>query len=123
MDSNTMATKFSEIERQIRIRGITDLREAMFEMQKILAEIAGMEHKPFDFVPTSRPTVVNVMNVTDRKYAEPIRRVLEGQTYMDFRVTVCPVGGSFNVNVETDYKADESEIRAFIMGLLACEVK
>lgn len=123
MNSGTMAERISEIERKIRNREIMDLRGAMFEMQNLLAEIGEMEYMPMEMVGRCGPTVVNVMNVTDRKHAEPIRRALEGQTYMDFRVTVCPVGGSFNVNVETDYQAPECDIRDFIMGLLACGVK
>jgi hypothetical protein len=43
-------------------------------------------------------------NVIDKKDAEPIVKMLQGKTYMELDVTVCPVGGSFDIVVSTSYE-------------------
>ena len=42
-------------------------------------------------------TMVKINNVIYRELADPIIKALEGQTYMNFHVAVCPIGGSFDV--------------------------
>lgn len=69
-----------------------------------------------------RTTVIPLMNVCYPERAEGLKRALHGKTYMNFRVTVCPAGGMFTVNVETDYDASEAEIKDFLLSVLASDL-
>lgn len=62
------------------------------------------------------------MTVSKPEAAEGLKRALDGQTYMKFRITVCPVGGMFDVNAETDYEAEQEEIKDFLLYVLAARV-
>ena len=48
-------------------------------------------------------SAITIYNVSHREDAEPLRKILEGKTYMKLQVGVAPVGGSFDVLVSTDY--------------------
>jgi hypothetical protein len=67
-------------------------------------------------------TVINLTKVIRPERAEGIKRLLDGRTFMNFRVTVCPIGGEFAVNVETDYDGEE-DVKDFLLMVLASEVK
>lgn len=68
-------------------------------------------------------TIICLTRVSKREQADGIKRILDGKTYMKFRVLVCPVGGEFVVNAETDYQAEDDEIKDFLLSVLASEVK
>lgn len=51
-----------------------------------------------------------------------LRAILEGKTYMKFRINVCPVGGSFDVNAETDHDTSYRTVCEFILQVLASKV-
>lgn len=67
-------------------------------------------------------TQIKLTNVcyADSPVVGRLKRILS-QTYMQFRVLVCAVGGSFDVMAETDYDASEDEIREFLLFVLASE--
>lgn len=44
------------------------------------------------------------------------------QTYFDFQVGLAPVGGEFEVLVETDYPASAEEIRSHLISLMFQEL-
>lgn len=68
-------------------------------------------------------TQVKLTNVIsqDSPAVYRLRRILHGKTYMNFRVLVCPIGGSFDVLAETDYDAPEEEVKDFLIFILASE--
>ena len=60
--------------------------------------------------------LTNVMHASD---ADPVREALQGKTYMNFNVTVCPVGGSCDVNLETlDDDVSEAELTDMALEVL-----
>jgi len=74
------------------------------------------------FAPSPKVTSVTLLTVGKPEEAAGLRWALDGQTYMKFRITVCPVGGMFNVNVETEYEAGQEEIKDFLLFVLATRV-
>lgn len=74
------------------------------------------------FAPSPKVTSVSLMLADKPEQAEGLKRALEGQTYMKFRVTVCPYKGMFQVNAETDYDAGQEEIKDFLLYVLAARV-
>jgi hypothetical protein len=64
-------------------------------------------------------TTINITNVPRAEDAANIVAALHGKTYMNFRVTLCPAYGSVDVNVETDYDADEKEITGMVLMVMA----
>lgn len=68
-------------------------------------------------------TIINLTRMCKPERAEGIRRALEGKSYMKFRITLCPCQGEIHVNAETDYPADENEIKDMLLHLMACEMK
>lgn len=66
---------------------------------------------------------IKINNVAYRERAQPLIDALEGQTYMKLRVELCPVGGSFDVNVTTR-RADtsEKELTEMVLMVLSSEV-
>lgn len=66
---------------------------------------------------------IKVSNVGTREYAEPLRRLFEGQTYMKFTFKLCPVGGSFDVLVGTlDPDYDEAELTGMVLMVMAGDI-
>lgn len=67
-------------------------------------------------------TRIKLTNVchADSPTVDRLKRIL-GRTYMQFRILVCPVGGSFDVLAETDYDAPEGEVKDFLLFALASE--
>ena len=50
--------------------------------------------------------------------ADKIFRALEGKTYMNFHVGFAPIGGSFDIWVESKYDCSESEFKDFVLFYL-----
>lgn len=63
--------------------------------------------------------IIRIGNVHDRNDRRVLRakEVLDGKTYMNLRVLVCPAGGSFDVCVEALDQEEES-LQIMVMGLL-----
>lgn len=62
---------------------------------------------------------ITIYNVSHREDAEPIRRMLDGKTYMRLKVEVAPAEGSFDVLVESDYpEATEQDVWEMTMRVL-----
>lgn len=63
---------------------------------------------------------IKLTNVIRESDASPLIAAIDKQTsYMQFRVLVCPVGGSFDVVAETDYTDSEAEASSMLLYLLA----
>ena len=68
--------------------------------------------------------MINVNNVGCRELAEPIEKALNGKTYMDFQVRLCPIGGSFDVNVETlNPDVTEQELVEMVLFVLTSDLQ
>jgi len=69
-------------------------------------------------------TQVELTNVSskDSPVVDRLRNLLEGNTYMGFRILVCPVGGSCDVLAETDYTDDVNEVKDFLLDVLASRI-
>ena len=68
-------------------------------------------------------TSIKIHNVTRREHAQPLIDKLQGETYMNLEVLVCPVGGSFDVLVQTRRpNTTEAELTEMVMGCLAFEI-
>ena len=63
-----------------------------------------------------------ITRVTSQERADKLVELLDGKTYMNFRVGVCPAMGEFSVVVESDYEAPEEEIDGMLIHVLACGV-
>jgi hypothetical protein len=61
---------------------------------------------------------IRVMSVGKPELADKFRAAVEGKTFMQFRVTLCPFGGLLAVNVETDYTDDVEEATGTLLALL-----
>lgn len=62
---------------------------------------------------------INVYKVISAERAEPIVKAIEGKTFMNFYVNVCPYQGEFHVNVGT-LRTDttEKELTEMVLHLL-----
>ena len=67
-------------------------------------------------------TQIKLTNVchADSPTVDRLKRIL-GRTYMNFRILICPVGGSFDVLAETDYVIPEDDVKDFLLFVLASE--
>ena len=65
-------------------------------------------------------TTIMLTTITQAQDADPIRRVLDGETFMDFHVRVWPIGGMFQVAVSTTREeTTEAELTAMVLEVLA----
>lgn len=63
---------------------------------------------------------IKIHNVIDPKSADPLRDALHGQTYMRLEVLVCPVGGSWDVLVQTrDAEVTEADLTEMVLGVMS----
>lgn len=63
---------------------------------------------------------IKIHNVAHREDAEPLRRVLEGKTFMKLEVGLAPVGGSLDVLVSTSRPdTSEEELREMVFAVMA----
>lgn len=66
---------------------------------------------------------ITIHNVTRREDAQPLVDALQGESYMNLDVGVCPVGGSFDVTVSTSRPdTSEQDLNGMVMSLLAYKV-
>lgn len=66
---------------------------------------------------------IKVTNVPREQDAASLVRALEGKTYLNLSVLVCPVGGSFDVRVQTlRPETSKEELTEMVFGVLASEV-
>ena len=68
-----------------------------------------------------KQTCIRIINLTTRESASLLVELLNGKTYMDFKISLVPIGGSFDVIAETNYDAPEDEIKDMLLGFLAYE--
>lgn len=54
-------------------------------------------------------TSIPLIRVSKREQGEAVREKLEGASYMNLHVCVCPAGGEFQVIVETRHEFDADE--------------
>jgi hypothetical protein len=68
-------------------------------------------------------TSVTIFNVARRDHAAPLVAMFEGKSYMAFHVAIVPIGGSFDVCLET-LRADTTpaEITEMAVEMLAFAV-
>ena len=59
------------------------------------------------------------IGMMSKEQGEQIKAKLEGKTYMNFRILVCPAGGSFEVFAETNYDGKKDDIIAVFVFLMA----
>lgn len=65
-------------------------------------------------------TSIKLTNVQVASTADPLIEALEGTTYMDLHVSVCPVGGSFDVLVGTLRKnVSEAKLTDMVLMVMA----
>ena len=67
-------------------------------------------------------TSISIARVTKKEQAKKFEEAINGQSYMDFKVLVCPAGGEFEVIVETAYTDDEAEAQGMLNYLMFCEI-
>jgi len=67
--------------------------------------------------------MVRITNLAGSPGSEPmldkLKQALNGKTYMDFNVIACPVGGSFDVFVESAREDSEEELTGMVMMVMA----
>ena len=55
----------------------------------------------------------------NREWAEHFKRIMDGQSYFNFQVLICPDGGEFSVVVESAIGGREQEADDMLMMLMA----
>lgn len=68
-------------------------------------------------------TEFTLYRTSSRAAGDALKQLLQGQSYMDLYVTICPYQGEFHVNVGTR-RADtsEAELRGMVMMILCDSV-
>jgi hypothetical protein len=67
-------------------------------------------------------TTINVANAISKEKAEKFSKKINGKSYMNFKVEICPIGGDFAVNVVTTYEAGVEEIKDMLIFAMYCEM-
>jgi hypothetical protein len=68
-------------------------------------------------------TSIKLTNVTNRGYAQPLIDALQGKSYMDLQVALCPIGGSFDVNITTMRpETSEQELTEMVLMIMSSTV-
>lgn len=66
---------------------------------------------------------IKIHNVSSEASAQPLKAALQGQSYLNLDVQLCPVAGSLDVRVETlDPTATEAELTEMVLGILSHEI-
>jgi len=68
--------------------------------------------------PEGKYTSIEI-GMMSKEQGEKIKEKLEGKTYMNFRILVCPSGGSFEVFAETNYDGKKDDILGAFIFLMA----
>ena len=72
------------------------------------------------FVKVSKPVEITLTTCVTSQRAEALKFALEGETYLNLYVNVCPWGGCFNVNVGTLVKgATKAKLTELVLETLA----
>ena len=67
-------------------------------------------------------TSISITRVSKREHAQKFEEAINGKSYMNFEVLVCPAGGEFEVIVVTSYTDDEAEAQGMLNYLMFCEI-
>ena len=67
-------------------------------------------------------TSISIARVTKKEQAQKFAEAINGQSYMNFQVLICPAGGEFEVIVETDYTDNEAEAQGMLNYLMFSEI-
>jgi hypothetical protein len=59
-----------------------------------------------------------ITQVFSEEQVKPFRDAIEGKSFMNFQVHLCPCGGGFMLTVESDYKASQKEITGMLISLM-----
>jgi hypothetical protein len=71
----------------------------------------------------SATPLIHVFTTCTAEQAEPLRRALEGRSYMNFQVAICPAGGEFRVYVGTRRPdTTEEELRELVLYVLCGDI-
>lgn len=71
----------------------------------------------------SHAMMTKLDNVSRREDATPLETLLNGKTYLNLEVLVCPVGGSFDVLAQTlRPETSEEELRETVLSFLTSAV-
>jgi hypothetical protein len=63
-----------------------------------------------------------VANVSTREDAKKFVEKIQGKSYMNFQVNLCPAYGNIDVVVESMYDAPYGEILDMLIYLMFCEI-
>lgn len=66
--------------------------------------------------------MIKIDNVPRPEDAAPLETLLNGQTYLDLEVLVCPVGGSCDVLVQSRRKISNEELQNTVLNFLASSI-
>ena len=66
--------------------------------------------------------MIKITNTSTEPSCPKLIAALEGKTYMDLHVIFCPVGGSFDVCVETQYDTTEDDLKDMVLGILSYDL-
>ena len=67
---------------------------------------------------------IKLTNLIASASAEPLRRLLEGASYMKLTFKCCPVGGSFDILVGTlDPDFNEADVTGMVLMIMAGEIR
>jgi hypothetical protein len=64
-------------------------------------------------------TIINITLSSSQEDIDKIKAKLDGKTFMNFEVHAAPVGGCWNVFVQTTYDAPKNEILGMLISVLA----
>lgn len=66
--------------------------------------------------------IIGNVSSKDSPQAAKIYYALNGYTYMNFQVRFVPIGGSFDIWVESEYDCSESEFRDFLLSYMTNQI-
>ena len=72
--------------------------------------------------PEGKITTIDLGNMT-REAGNKLAEKLNGQTYMNFEILVCPIGGSYAVMAQSFYDGTADEILGMFLFVMATELE
>ncbi len=64
-------------------------------------------------------TTIELGNTISRESADTLKKALNEETYMNFKVIAAPYGGGLTLTIETTYRDSKDEILGMLLGLMA----
>lgn len=61
----------------------------------------------------------SLMRLARREHGEAIKAVLEGESYLNLHVAICPAGGEFEIWVSSPNTASDDDVKEMTLQLLA----